>query len=53
VFASKRGLVLSMEKFENKEKSEIVIVQNLIAALDIKDAVFSLDSLHCQKKLVS
>lgn len=53
VFASKRGLVLSMEKFENKENSEIVIVQNLIAALDLKNAVFSFDSLHCQKKLAS
>ncbi|MBW4499837.1 MAG: ISAs1 family transposase [Scytonema hyalinum WJT4-NPBG1] len=53
VFASKRGLVLGMEKFENKEESEIITVQNLIAALDIKDAVFSFDSLHCQKKLAS
>lgn len=53
VFASKRGLVLGIEKFENKQESEIVIVQNLIAALDLKDAVFSFDSLHCQKKLAS
>nr|MDZ8038351.1 ISAs1 family transposase [Nostoc sp. CreGUA01] len=51
VFASKRGLVLGIEKFENKDKSEIQVVQNLIAALDIKGAVFSFDSLHCQKKL--
>ncbi|MEI2581243.1 ISAs1 family transposase [Scytonema sp. PRP1] len=53
VFASKRGLVLGMQKFDNKKESEIVIVQNLIAALDIKGAVFSFDSLHCQKKLAS
>ncbi len=53
VFASKRGLVVGMEKLENKQQSEIVTVQNLIAALDIKGAVLSLDSLHCQKKLVS
>lgn len=53
VFASKRGLVLGMEKLENKKESEIITVQNLIAALDIKGAVFSLDSLHCQKKLVN
>ncbi len=50
VFASKRGLVLGMEKLENKKESEIVTVQKLIAALDIKGAIFSLDSLHCQKK---
>lgn len=53
VFASKRGLVLGMEKFDNKKESEIVIVQNLITTLDIKGAVFSFDSLHCQKKLAS
>jgi hypothetical protein len=53
VFASKRGLVLGMDKLENKEESEIQTVQNLIAALDINGAVFSFDSLHCQKKLAS
>lgn len=53
IFTSKRGLVLGMEKFDNKEDSEIQVVQNLMAALDIKGAVFSFDSLHCQKKLAS
>ncbi|NEO64970.1 MAG: ISAs1 family transposase [Moorea sp. SIO4G2] len=53
VFAGKRGLVLGMDKFENKQASEIGVVQNLIAALDIKDAVFSFDALHCQKKLAN
>jgi DDE_Tnp_1-associated len=53
VFASERGLVVSMDKLENKQESEITTVQNLIAALDIQGAVFSLDSLHCQKKLVN
>jgi hypothetical protein len=53
VFTSKRGLVLGMDKFDNKKESEIAIVQNLITTLDIKGAVFSFDSLHCQKKLAS
>jgi hypothetical protein len=53
IFASKRGLVLGMEKFDNKEESEIQTVQNLIVALELKDAVLSFDSLHCQKKLAS
>jgi hypothetical protein len=53
VFTGKRGLVLSMDKLENKEGSEITTVQNLIAALDIEGAVFSLDALHCQKKLAN
>jgi hypothetical protein len=53
VFASQKGLVLGMDKFDNKKESEITIVQNLITTLDIKGAVFSFDSLHCQKKLAS
>lgn len=53
VFASKRGLVVNMEEIKNKEEREIVVVQNLIAALELKNAVFSFDSLHCQKKLAS
>lgn len=53
VFASKRGLILGMNKLENKHESEIVTVQNLIQTLDIRGVVLSLDSLHCQKKLVS
>ena len=51
VFAGKRGLVIGLDKLENKEGSEITTVQNLIAALDIEGAVFSLDALHCQKNL--
>jgi predicted transposase YbfD/YdcC len=31
--------------------SEITTVQGLIAVLDIKGAVFSLDALHCQKTI--
>jgi hypothetical protein len=53
VFAQNRGLVLGMDKLENKQASEITTVQNLIAVLDIEGAVFSLDALHCQKKLAS
>ncbi len=53
VFAGKRGLVLGMDKLDNKQASEITTVQNLITALDIKGAVLSLDALHCQKKLAS
>nr|WP_180277799.1 ISAs1 family transposase [Nostoc sp. 'Peltigera malacea cyanobiont' DB3992] len=52
IFAGKRGQVLSLDKLENKKSSEIGTVQNLIAALDIESVVFSLDALHCQKKLV-
>jgi DDE_Tnp_1-associated len=51
VFAGKRGLVVGMDKFENQQKSEIQVVQELVTALGIEDVVLSFDSLHCQKKL--
>jgi DDE_Tnp_1-associated len=53
VFAGKRGLVVGMNKFENKKDSEIRVVQELITALDLTGVVLTFDSLHCQKKLVS
>lgn len=53
VFAQSRGLVIGLDKLNNKDSSEIKTVQNLVATLDIEDTVFSLDALHCQKKLVS
>lgn len=49
----KRGLVFGLEKLKNKKGSEITTVQNLLEALDIQGVVFSLDALHCQKKLAS
>jgi hypothetical protein len=49
VFASKKGLIVGMEQFENKHKSEIEVVQELIVALDLTGVVLTLDSLHCQK----
>ena len=51
VFTSKRGLVVGMEKFENQQKSEIQVVQELIIALGLEGVVSSFNSLHCQKKL--
>jgi predicted transposase YbfD/YdcC len=45
--------VVSLDKLDNQAVSEIVTVQNLIAALDIQGVVLSLDALHCQKKLAS
>ncbi len=45
--------MVGLDKLDNQEVSEIVTVQNLIATLDIQGVVFSLDALHCQKKLAS
>ena len=49
VFSVQRGVVLGLDQLENKKSSEIVTVQTLLQALDLKGVVFSLDALHCQK----
>jgi len=51
VFSSQRGIVLHCGKIENKKESEIPKVIELITALDIEGEIFTLDALHCQKKL--
>jgi hypothetical protein len=50
VYCSKRKLVLGNAQLRNSKKSEIPVVQQLIAALDLEGVVFTLDALHCQKK---
>ena len=51
IFAEKTGTVLSVGKIENSKESEIPMVRELIEKLDIKGVVFTIDALHCQKKL--
>lgn len=53
VFSHKRGQVLRAARLESNKCSEIPTVQELIEALDLTGAVFSLDSLHCQKNCKS
>lgn len=49
LFCSKREQILHVEKFENKTGNEGQTVEDLLAVLDLKDAVFTLDALHCKK----
>jgi hypothetical protein len=49
VFTQKRGQVIKTSAFENKKKSEISVVQQLIEVLDLKDVIITLDALHCKK----
>jgi hypothetical protein len=53
VFSTKRGLIVGLQAMSNKRTSEITTVQSLLNALDLQGVVFSLDALHCQKKLCS
>jgi hypothetical protein len=52
IFSHKHGQVLCVARSESKKCSEIPTVQELIEALDLTGVVFSLDPLHCQKKLL-
>ena len=50
LYCSKKKLVIGNALVTNSKESEISIVQQLIEALEIKDVIFTLDALHCQKK---
>lgn len=50
VFAQHSGLVQSVSSFESGKAYEAAAVRDLIQKLGFKDAVFTLDALHCQKK---
>jgi hypothetical protein len=42
LFSQKRKQVIYTDNFENKEKSEVAIVEHLIKSLDVKDVIFTL-----------
>ena len=50
-FSHQRGEVLGLKVMENKKESEINVVRELIELLDLSGVVFTMDALHCQKKL--
>jgi len=51
LYCSKQKVVIGNAAVDNSKENEIPIVQQLIEALDIKGVTFTLDALHCQKKL--
>jgi len=50
VYASRHRQVIASKALRNKKANELQTVQQLIKELDIMEATFSLDALHCQKK---
>lgn len=50
VFSTATAITVGMSSWVSTQKSEIVVVQNLIKALKLEGVVFTLDALHCQKK---
>lgn len=49
LFLSRSEKVLHVSKMQNKKTSEIKVVEDLLDFLDIKDAILTLDALHCKK----
>jgi hypothetical protein len=50
VFSQNRKQVLTQQKYQNKKRSEIEIVQGLLEELDLEGKTLTMDALHCQKK---
>ena len=53
LFLTKKEQVLCSEKFESNTTNEINAVYSLLEFLDLRDVVFTLDALHCQKNFKS
>lgn len=50
LFSQETGLVLGLQKVENKKSSEIRQAQELVKGYPHQGNVFTLDALHCQKE---
>jgi hypothetical protein len=53
VYSHQRGIVLRTQVMSNKLDSEIKVVEQLLSCFCGQQVVFTLDSLHCQKKQLS
>ena len=49
VYSSRQGVVLASQQFESKKSGELKVVQTMLEALHLKEVVFTMDALHCQK----
>lgn len=49
LFMNRTGLVLQSVHMENRFQSEITVVQQLIANLELKNMIITMDALHCKK----
>lgn len=53
VYSHQQRLVIAQKDYQNKQESEIAVVQSLLETLGITGVTFSFDALHCQKKQFS
>jgi hypothetical protein len=50
VYAHQSGQVVGQQAFHNGQQGQAQVVRELIAKLDLKAAMLTMDALHCQKK---
>lgn len=53
LFCQQQGVVVASAIMENKQESEISVIQQLLSQLKLENHVFTMDALHCQKKTVA
>lgn len=51
LYCSRSGVVISAKAMNNKDRSEIEVLRELIESLDITGVIITADAVHCQKKL--
>ena len=49
-FGHQSGIVYGMKSFENGKTGEAEALRKLVEQLGLKDKIFTMDALHCQKK---
>ena len=52
-FSQENGLVLALEKLENKKTSEIHCVRHIVEHTALSNKVLTLDAVHCQKETIT
>lgn len=50
VYSHRQRVILAQQSFQNKVQSEIMVVEQLLAKLELSNVVVSMDALDCQKK---
>ena len=51
-FDTEQEIILAHEKIDEKT-NEIPVFQRLLKELELENIVYTLDALHCQKKLLT
>jgi len=51
-YSQETGLVLALEKLENKKTSEIHCVREMVEKTPLSNQVLTLDAVHCQKETI-